>query len=139
MHTFRPSRYNFVVRGRGGEVALFNASTGCTIRLEGAQAGQLARLLMRMEVRFTGDEFAPDLANRFQTAGFLIEDGVDELEAIRERYWQARGRTPSVLTITTTMDCNLGCYYCYEERSKARLASADIDAIVNLAKRSVAE
>ncbi len=55
----------------------------------------------------------------------------DELAAIRERYWLARGRTPMVLTLTTTQDCNLGCYYCYESRSGAALNARDIPAIVN--------
>ena len=52
------------------------------------------------------------------------------LEAIRERYWQARGRTPMVLTLTTTQDCNLGCYYCYKSRTKDTLGEADVSGIV---------
>nr|WP_252393711.1 radical SAM protein [Candidatus Rhodoblastus alkanivorans] len=35
------------------------------------------------------------------------------------------------------MDCNLGCYYCYEERSGHALKSTDVAAIVDLAKRFV--
>jgi uncharacterized protein len=38
------------------------------------------------------------------------------------------------LTITTTMDCNLGCYYCYEDRSDAQLRQRDIAAIVSHAE-----
>lgn len=37
------------------------------------------------------------------------------------------------------MDCNLACYYCYEERSASSLKSVDVAAIVNLAKSRVAE
>lgn len=37
------------------------------------------------------------------------------------------------LTLTTTLDCNLGCYYCYEDRSADRLAFTDIQTIVALA------
>ncbi len=35
------------------------------------------------------------------------------------------------------MDCNLGCYYCYQERSTAKLASADVQAIVALARKKL--
>jgi uncharacterized protein len=139
MRALRPSRYNFVVRGKGGTIALFNASTGCTIRLDGAHAGPLADLLVSMDATFTGDEFDSGLAKQLRRGGFLVARGSDELEVIRERYWQARGGTPAVLTITTTMDCNLGCYYCYEERTAARLESRDIEPIVELARRSVAD
>lgn len=67
----------------------------------------------------------------------LIQNHFDELQAIRERYWRARGETPVVLTITTTMDCNLGCYYCYEQRSGNALKSTDVAAIVDLARSLV--
>jgi uncharacterized protein len=32
------------------------------------------------------------------------------------------------------MDCNLGCYYCYEERSTAVLRIEDVEALVDLAR-----
>ena len=32
------------------------------------------------------------------------------------------------------MDCNLGCYYCYEERSSAQLDFKDVDSLVSLAE-----
>jgi hypothetical protein len=53
------------------------------------------------------------LSATLRRGGFLVEQTFDELGAIRERYREARGRTPMVLTLTTTQDCNLGCYYCY--------------------------
>ena len=49
------------------------------------------------------------------------------------------GETPGKdgLTITTTVDCNLGCYYCYEDRSTDALSreEGDVDAIVAMARR----
>ncbi len=35
-----------------------------------------------------------------------------------------------VLTLTTTQDCNLGCYYCYETRSNDSLQSGHLAEIV---------
>ncbi len=61
---------------------------------------------------------------------FVVEDDFDELGAIRNVFWRARRDAPAVLTITTTLDCNLGCFYCYEERSEAQLESNDIPAIL---------
>ena len=86
----------------------------------------------------SGSEFSDELRESLRRGGFLVQAHFDELQAVRERYWRARGETPVVLTITTTMDCNLGCYYCYEERSGKALKSTDISAIVDLAKDLVA-
>ncbi len=135
----RPSRYNFAFSGSGGGIALFNASSGSVVRLDGRDSSSLAHTLLDPRATFSGDEFAPDLAKQLHRGGFLVQAQSDELEIVRERYWRARGETPAVLTITTTMDCNLGCYYCYEERSSKHLKSADVVEIVNLAANRIAE
>jgi len=69
--------------------------------------------------------------------GFLISPDFDELAAIRRRYWSARQDAPAVLTITTTLECNLACYYCYEERQESRLAPYDVPAVVMQARRAI--
>ena len=40
---------------------------------------------------------------------FLVPASLDELQAVHDRFWEARGETPLALTLTTTLDCNLGC------------------------------
>jgi uncharacterized protein len=74
------------------------------------------------------------LTRDLTAAGMLLPPGTDELAAVRPPYRRARRDTPITLTVTTTMDCNLGCYYCYEERSDARLALADAPPLVALAE-----
>jgi uncharacterized protein len=134
-----PSRYNFAARGSGGAVALFNTFTGSVIRLDGEHTHQLVDLLLKPSTTFTGAEFTDDLRHQLFRGGFLIATGTNEVEAVRERYWRARGETPVVLTITTTMECNLGCYYCYEERTPDSLGFRDVGAIVDLARQRITE
>ncbi len=67
-----------------------------------------------------------------------MAESSDEVAEIRERFWRARGEAPVVITVTTTMDCNLACYYCYEERSASRLKTDEIEKLVKLALESVA-
>ena len=66
------------------------------------------------------DTFGEELTTRLLHSGFLLGPDVDEVATVRQRYWAARRNAPVVLLITTTMDCNLGCYYCYESRSPMR-------------------
>lgn len=126
----RTSRYNFCVPISGGGI-LYNARTGASIRLTGDDVLALAEMLCGPPQRLPLRGLPRSLVIDLRRGGFLVDEAFDELASIREQYWGARGRTPIVLTLTTTQDCNLGCYYCYESRSGAALNAHDIPAIVN--------
>lgn len=127
------SRYNFAIPVGGGTL-LYNASSGTVLRLSGADAEGIAAGLAGPPCRVVVRGWPAHLLAQLLEGGFLVPDGSDEVGIIGERYRQARRETPMTLTITTTMDCNLGCYYCYEERSEARLEERDVKAIVALAE-----
>jgi uncharacterized protein len=80
----------------------------------------------------------PDVYGQLSGGGFIVPGEMDELLQIRERFRRARSDTPMALTITTTMDCNLGCYYCYEERSGDRLELRDVADVTALARQRLA-
>src|SRR5262249_29382749 len=66
--------------------------------------------------------------------GFLVRSGTDEVAEIRERYLRARRDAPICIELVTTMDCNLGCYYCYEERTGDKLRITDVEGILRLVR-----
>jgi uncharacterized protein len=133
-HPLKPSRYNLFVNESESKVIFFNSFSGAILRLEGPYAQDLKKILCDPCQVIAPIQFSDHLINELIKGRFLLGIEVDELSEIRERYWKARGETPAVLTITTTMDCNLGCYYCYEERSGSFLTSVDIQPIVELAQ-----
>lgn len=47
---------------------------------------------------------------------FVVEADRNEVELLRKRSHIFQQVEPFFLTIATTMDCNLGCYYCFEEK-----------------------
>ena len=128
--SFFNSRYNFCFKTEDGLV-LYNSKTGATVNFQGKDAGELTALLTGHKTNFESYQFDLDMIQSLLQNGFLVEDYRDELLEVRELYWKSRGATPIVLTITTTMDCNLGCYYCYESRTKHKLEYADLDAILD--------
>lgn len=134
------SRYNFQVPTREGPL-LFNAASGAVLSVDGADGARLATLIcVGTDPGVDIGEITPeDVMNDLLAGGFLVDAGTDELAANRARYWKARTQTPVVLTITTTMDCNLGCYYCYEDRSNDALSITDVEAIVSLAAKRVSD
>lgn len=104
------------------------------MRIMGGDAPEVSRLMAGPPQDIAAEEIPAKLYTEFQRGGFIVDNAHDELAAIRDRYWSARGLTPMVLTLTTTQDCNLGCYYCYEARSNDALASSDVEAIVEWTK-----
>lgn len=134
MKGFTSSRYNFLVRGPARQAALFNSGSGALVVFSGQAASALGETLCSSSEVLSEDQFEPDIFRQLTDGGFLIPYGFDELIVIKDRYAKARDVTPAVLTVTVTMDCNLGCYYCYEERSNKHLTTDDLDAVLELAK-----
>jgi uncharacterized protein len=127
-----PSRYTFRVKLTDG-FALYNASSGSTLLLEGPDADELSALLSGDRQLIDTDAIGDSLTARLRRTGFLVEADFDEIGPIRERYWAARGNTPVSLVVTTTMECNLGCYYCYESRTDDALTVQDAEGLVEVA------
>src|SRR5437763_1426537 len=134
----RTSHYNFSVSDRDATL-VFNARTGALISLHGSDGRALAEALCVAQTQTLGERLPTATFATLVTGGFLVSDGFDEIAAIRDVYWEARRETPSVLTLTTTQDCNLGCFYCYEPRTTERLTAADLPAIVKLTRRRLEE
>lgn len=112
---FVTSRYNFHVPTDEG-VLLYSANTGAVLRFAGSDGLALARTLSANRLEVPKGSLPREIHRQLVSGGFIVPDGKDELDEVRERFHRARKETPLVLTLTTTMDCNLGCYYCYEER-----------------------
>lgn len=104
------------------------------LRLEGPGAAALCDSLCRWPCEISADQVDDATLVALVNDGFVCHAGADEVALIRTVYQAARAEAPVALTITTTMDCNLGCYYCYEERSTDQLKLADMPSIVALAR-----
>ncbi|MCM5680503.1 radical SAM protein [Schlegelella sp. S2-27] len=122
------SRYNFSF-AQGGRVVLFNARTGTSWVLEGEAAAALGAELSSAVQAWSSEGWDPAVLQRLLDGGFLVDPDFDEVAQVRHRYWAARHEAPMVVTVTTTLDCNLACYYCYEERSEQQLEHGDAVAI----------
>lgn len=134
-----PSRYNFAVAGDDGSIVLYSAFSGSLITLSGTGAAALAQLLLVPSREFEPDCVDSETLARLMRGAFLTARHEEQVAAVRERFDRARDGSPPILTITTTMECNLGCYYCYEERSGKSLKAQDIDQVLSLAERMIGE
>ncbi len=126
--TLLASRYNFSFV-HGERVVLFNGRTGVSWVLEGEAAASLGAELSASVQAWSRDGWQADVLGRLVQGGFLVDPAFDEVAEVRRRFKDARREAPMVVTITTTLDCNLACYYCYEERSQQRLEAPDAETI----------
>lgn len=131
------SRYNFSFV-RGERVVLFNGRTGTSWVVEGSDAALMARELSAAVQTWSSKDWQNELLQPLLRGGFLIDPVFDEVAEVRQRFWDARREAPMVVTVTTTLDCNLACYYCYEERSQQRLEHTDVSQIVDWVARRLA-
>lgn len=63
--------------------------------------------------------------------GFLVDEAVDEVTAIRYGFEKSRlsGSEPH-LTVAPTLDCNFGCEYCFETHRKGHMTEQTQDALL---------
>jgi uncharacterized protein len=151
---YKPSYYNICVE-HGEWTLLFNGVSSGLIRLPQHLADQLRPFLGADRSRDAGtglknwdyplfeiDDLPPLIQRKFEDfleGHYFVEESVDEQAELQERYEYLRETSPFHITVTTTMDCNLGCYYCYEDKSKQYLTRQGCDAILNWIRRQAIE
>ncbi|WP_027820903.1 radical SAM/SPASM domain-containing protein, partial [Paraburkholderia bannensis] len=134
------SRYTLRIPA-GAVTYLVNTLSGASVALAPAE-------LRAIEVLF--DDLANDqvitperqgLIELLMNSGFLVPIEVDERAAALEKYDRSRSNHDVLsLTIATTMECNMGCYYCFEDRLSAeKLAVPDIEGVVRFVSSRLRE
>src|SRR5260370_36783869 len=130
---FLTSPYNFRIPLPDAEL-VYSSYSGAVISLAGEHALPIAQALSGGVRPICLQHFPESLVEQLRDGGFVTPDPAEQLKTIQSRFRAARSDYPVVLTLTTTMDCNLGCYYCYEERSSDRLDKVDLQAILTYAR-----
>lgn len=106
------SRYNVWVE-RNGSSYVFNSLSGSLYRMTAEQRAAF--------LRFTDDgiatvELAETLAHLI-AGGMLINEGVDEIGGLAQRYEASRHNDRRFsLTLVTSLGCNFDCPYCFEAK-----------------------
>lgn len=106
----KKSKYNFI-RQIGEQNVLYNAMTESLSILD----PDVAALYIDKSVEEI-KVLHPDFYNYLCSNGYLINDTVDELHTLLER-WNLEDNDPSYfsLSVNPTLNCNMDCWYCYEK------------------------
>lgn len=136
--TFRPSKYNFTFQdGEEGKL-LFNGLKGSLLRLpfsfqKLADAFLVHDGIKRREISKTAQPFFDEMVK----GGFLVSDEISEKDILTKRYRQGRKNRSLHLLIAPTLECNLACIYCYQNRSKGKMKQRTSEGIVSFVKKKL--
>ncbi|MCP4365300.1 MAG: radical SAM protein [Planctomycetes bacterium] len=74
--------------------------------------------------------YAHDLASMLIEGGYLVDECLDELTVLKRRFNDTP--TPRILSLTLvpSLNCNLRCTYCYQERDTRKMSERVCDEIV---------
>lgn len=106
----RLSSYNKLVAHKDGTL-LYNLVSGALVLLNKNQLQEYLKIQ-------SGDLTNLNLLKKLTNLGFYVED-IDERVIMRKKYEEIVNDCQNKnLTIVVTDRCNLGCHYCYEEKTQ---------------------
>jgi uncharacterized protein len=74
-------------------------------------------------------EKSPKLYQQLAENNFIIEDGIDETDIIREKYRKAIDSKDYHIVIMPTLNCNYKCWYCIQDHIDTKMGEHTIEAV----------
>ena len=108
----RTSNYNIFINSDRG-VLVFNALTDSYVFVNDDEAKSL-----KTREFISSGIFESERIKRFQDAGILVKDDFNELAYLKHIYSKEMHESDVFdLTILPTLDCNVHCWYCFENKN----------------------
>lgn len=131
----KQSYYNFFVKDKD-RLYCFNGLTKHFFNIKKQNETVLKSFLNSPETVKTK---LPHFYKLLLEGGFIITDGTDELNIIRDKNREACNSKHYKLTILPTLDCNFNCWYCYENHSSYTMSNDTIERIKKYITKIVEE
>lgn len=127
---YKTSQFNITVPvEHSDEVILFNTKECSFVVLDKNNKGFLTNI----------DDistYEKDIVSNLIELGFIVDEDIDEVELLKQQTKEARVSSESLsMTIATTLDCNMNCYYCFEKKNKQYLSTNVADKIISFIKK----
>lgn len=125
----KPSQHNFIfpLSEASRSILLYNSRTNALLRIPGDKATIIQDVI---EKRRTIEALSEDLTRELKAGGFLVDQNMDELKALKVADRRTRFNTSSYsITIAPTLACNFDCPYCYQEHSYKTMTSETVSRL----------
>lgn len=115
------SQFNLMVGISPNETALYNTLTRNYFLLDSTKFETVNGLIQNLHRKDYTEEEADVIVNLTKNR-FIMHNGVDEIEKIRNREEAVKTQQyAQVIILKTTLDCNFRCIYCYQEHDPIRM------------------
>lgn len=129
------SKYSFIIR-KEKIIFLYNCWTEKITVIQ----SELAALLYKDKINDIKKKH-PTFYEHLLTERYIVDDGVIEEEQVIKQ-WESEETNATSFTIfvNPTLNCNMRCWYCYEEhRSKAVMTQEILNSIIKLLENKISE
>ena len=136
----RVSRYNKFFNTEDGTILAYNCLSGGLATLTAQKYRLVKEILVSLNIYQFNTKEKKDLRDKLLKGGFLIEDGVNELDILKVRNRTTRfDKTRFTLTILPTLNCNFQCVYCYEAKKSITMSKEIQKALIGYVKKKTKE
>lgn len=126
--SIKKSRFNFIYKRSDNEFVIYNTYSKALIVLDA----------LEYENFFYGNNFEKTTEDILIKNHILIEDSFDEEKFLKYCHNLTKYSKEALhLVLATTMDCNFGCPYCYENRRKGKMSTEIQNSIIDFIKRNL--
>lgn len=125
---YKKSRFNFSYKQSENAYVIFNTYSKALVVLSNSEFQQFQAM------SFDNPEMVQELVDNC----ILIDESFDEVGFLTYCHNMTKFSRESLhLVLATTMDCNLVCPYCYENRRKGKMSIEVQDAIIQFVQENV--
>lgn len=133
----KTSRYNYSLILSDGTTLFFNFYTLSLIALNPSESQWASKILLAPD-QPQKEKKGAELRTLLTEHGFILDDGVDELECLKTQHFKSREHQGYLgLTIVPTLLCNFSCIYCYQDRRTETMNQEVADALIQFVKNNV--
>ncbi|WP_252229828.1 radical SAM protein [Clostridium sp. ZBS15] len=126
----KKSIYNIIINEGYNNNLIYNSFSGALVNLN----EEYYKILNNLEVSNEKSKIIDELKN----VGLLVEDSVDEIKVLeRKRNEIIQNESILSLTIAPTLNCNLNCSYCFEEKKVGIMNTNTLNNIVTFVKNTI--
>ena len=111
------SEYNYFIPFQYDKYIVFNGITSRFFLFSNVNVKELKKVLEDPVLYNNIDQYS-DFIKKMYSEGFLVDDEVDELQAIKNLYEKTTVSDRYELMILPTYDCNFSCWYCVQHHRK---------------------
>lgn len=130
----KQSSYNYIMH-KGVCSLIYNCRTEAVSAID----NKLAEALESGNIEMI-EHAHPDFYAFLVQSGFLVPDDIVEYQSVIDA-WKQEDETPAwSVFINPTLDCNLRCWYCYEEHLKGSMMSAGVmQSVLSLVRELISQ